>query len=104
MAASNIRFGVGSTREIGMDLGDMGLRHVLVVTDPQVSRLPVTTTVLASLENENVRHTLFKDAHVEPTDESLRAAVDFAQSQTFDGFVAVARTIPVPRRRRSRGR
>ena len=72
-----------------MDLADMGLRHVLVVTDPQVSRLPVTATVLESLDDQKVHHTLFKDAHVEPTDESLRAAVDFAQSRAFDGFVAV---------------
>ena len=72
-----------------MDLADMGLRHVLVVTDPQVSRLPVTATVLESLDDQKVRHTLFKDAHVEPTDESLRVAVDFAQSGASDGFVAV---------------
>jgi len=89
MAASNIRFGAGSTSEIGMDLADMGLRHVLVVTDPQVSRLPVMPKVLESLEDQKVRYTLFKDTHIEPTDKSLREAVDSAQPQTFDGFVAV---------------
>ena len=34
MAASNIRYGPGVTREVGMDLADMGARHVMVVTDP----------------------------------------------------------------------
>ena len=34
MAASNIRFGPGVTREVGMDLADLGARNVLVITDP----------------------------------------------------------------------
>ena len=38
MAASNIRFGAGVTREVGMDLADMGARRVRVVTDPIVGR------------------------------------------------------------------
>ena len=42
MGTSNIRFGSGITSEVGMDLADMGLNHVMVVTDPLVVRLPVT--------------------------------------------------------------
>ena len=34
MAASNVRFGAGVTREVGMDLVDLGVRRALVVTDP----------------------------------------------------------------------
>jgi hydroxyacid-oxoacid transhydrogenase len=34
MAVSSVRFGVGVTREVGMDLAEMGARLVLVVTDP----------------------------------------------------------------------
>ena len=34
MAASSVRFGVGVTREVGIDLADLGVRRVLVVTDP----------------------------------------------------------------------
>ena len=40
MGASNLRFGVGTTREIGMDLSDMGLERVLVITDPNLVDLP----------------------------------------------------------------
>ena len=35
MAASSVRFGAGVTREVGMDLVDLGVRRALVVTDPQ---------------------------------------------------------------------
>ncbi len=34
MAASNVRFGAGVTREVGEDLRDLGVRRALVVTDP----------------------------------------------------------------------
>ncbi len=33
MAVSAIRFGRGVTREVGMDLAELGAQHVLVVTD-----------------------------------------------------------------------
>ena len=34
MAASNIRFGAGTTAEVGMDLAELGARRVLLVIDP----------------------------------------------------------------------
>ncbi len=35
-AASAIRFGAGATREVGADLAEMGVKHVLVFTDPNL--------------------------------------------------------------------
>ena len=40
LAVSSIRFGAGVTREVGMDLADLGARRVLVLTDPVLSALP----------------------------------------------------------------
>ena len=34
MAASSVRFGAGVTREVGMDLADLGVRRVLVAHRP----------------------------------------------------------------------
>ncbi len=89
MAASNIRFGPGVTREVGMDLADMGVKRVMVVADPHLVTLPPVTTVLESLETEKIEHALFDRVHVEPTDDSFQEAIAFAGSQPFDGFVAV---------------
>ena len=89
VATSNIRFGPGVTREIGMDLKDLGVRHVMVLTDPNLAKLPPVATVLESLASEDVAHTLFDRVRVEPTDESLREAIDFARAHDFDAFVAV---------------
>src|SRR5215208_5075201 len=59
MAAAAIRFGVGVTREVGLDLADLGVRNVLVVTDPVMARLPPVRTVLESLETQGLRFVLY---------------------------------------------
>ena len=89
MATSSIRYGVGVTREIGMDLADLHVRRAMVVTDPGLAKLPPVATVLESLKKEGVQFSLFDRAAVEPTDVSMRAAISFAQEGDFDAFVAV---------------
>lgn len=89
MAASNIRFGPGVTREIGMDLAELKAQRVMVVTDPNLAKLPPVATVLESLESERIQFELFDRVHVEPTDVSMREAITFAQQNQFDAFVAV---------------
>lgn len=89
MAASNIRFGLGVTREVGMDLADLNVKNVMVLTDPNLAKLQPITTVLESLKDEKIDHLLFDRVRVEPTDESFQEAIKFAKSQPFDGFVAV---------------
>ena len=89
MAASNIRFGPGTTREVGMDLSELGLKRVMVVTDPNLTGMPPVETVLESLSRENVSYSLFDRVRIEPTDSSLKEAIEFAKSDSFDGFVAV---------------
>ena len=89
LATSNIRFGPGITREIGMDLSDSGVGHVMVLTDPILAQLPPVATVLQSLSDEKLSFILYDRVRVEPSDESFKDAIDFAKSGNFDGFVAV---------------
>ena len=89
MATSNIRYGRGVTAEVGMDLVDMGIGNVMVVTDEVLASLPPVTNLLAALEDSGVRFQLFDRVHVEPTDRSFKDAIDFATRGGFDGFVAV---------------
>ena len=89
MGASNIRFGSGATREIGMELADMGVKNVLVVSDPNLSETGPVATVLEALKRENIDYTLYDEVRIEPTDESLKEAIAFAQSRAVDAFVAV---------------
>ena len=89
MATSNIRFGPGVTREVGMDLAEMGVGKVMVLTDPIVRKLPPLATVLESLSDQKIAYALFDRVRTEPTDESFQEAIEFAVSGRFDAFVAV---------------
>ena len=89
MAASNIRFGQGITREVGMDLKDRGLERVMVLTDPNLQEMEPVQTALAAIEREAVEYALFDGVRAEPTDGSFQAAIAFAEEGGFDGFVAV---------------
>ena len=88
IATSNIRFGPGTTKEIGMDLKDRGLQRVMVLTDPNLREQAPVQTALAAIAEAGVEYALFDQVRVEPTDASFKAAIAFAQ-QGFDGFVAI---------------
>ena len=89
MATSNLRFGPGASREIGMDLADLGLHRAMVLTDPHLRKLPPVEKVLESLDDQGISYSLFDQVRVEPTDASMRKAIEFAKSEPFDAFVAV---------------
>jgi hydroxyacid-oxoacid transhydrogenase len=70
-------------------MGQWGARRVMVVTDPDLSRKEPLSVVLEALRGSGLDAVLFDQVHVEPTDESIRAAIDFATEGRFDGYVAV---------------
>src|SRR5262249_40739323 len=89
LASSSIRFGRGVTREVGMDLSEMKAKRTMVLTDPNLARLPPVAAVLESLRDNQISFALFDRVRVEPTDVSFREAIDFATQGNFDAFVAV---------------
>src|SRR3984885_8778474 len=89
MAVSSIRFGAGVTREVGMDLAELGARNVLVVTDPTLARLAPVYTVLESLESNHIPFAVYDRVRVETTDESFHDAIHFAGQSSYDAIVAV---------------
>jgi hydroxyacid-oxoacid transhydrogenase len=89
MAASNVRFGPGVTREVGLDLADLGARRAMLLTDPVVAKLPPVAAALESLQAAGVETGVYDQVRVEPTDESFAHAIAFGRAGGFDAFVAV---------------
>src|SRR3954464_1183893 len=89
LAASAIRFGRGVTREVGMDLAEMNAKRVMVLTDPNLPKLQPVATVLESLRDNGITHSLYDRVRVEPTDVSFLDAIQFATEGRFDAYVAV---------------
>jgi hydroxyacid-oxoacid transhydrogenase len=89
MAVSSVRFGVGVTREVGMDLADLGATRALVITDPTLAAMRPVAIVMESLRGSGVPATLYDRVRVEPSDESFLDAIAFARDGGYDAFVAV---------------
>ena len=89
LATSNIRFGAGVTSELGPDLIDRGIGHVLLLTDPFLRDLHPVRTALASLEDAGIRTTVYDGVEVEPTDRSFQEAIRTAIAVGPEAFVAV---------------
>jgi hydroxyacid-oxoacid transhydrogenase len=89
MAVSAVRFGAGVTREVGMDLGDMGIRRALVIADPALTTLGPVQVVLDSLTSNGIAHRLYDRVRVEPNDASWQDAIRFACDFSPEAFVAI---------------
>ena len=88
--APPLKFGAGASDEVGFDMAQLGVRRVLVVTDPGVSALGVPQRIADALGRYGIESEVFDGVRVEPTDESMTAAVEHARDRgEWDGFVAV---------------
>jgi hydroxyacid-oxoacid transhydrogenase len=88
--APQLKFGAGASDEIAHDLGAYDVHRVLVVTDPGVAATGHPQRILEQVRAAGIEADLFDAVHVEPTDVSLREAVDFARDGgPWDAFVAV---------------
>ena len=70
MAVSSIRFGEGCTLEVGMDVQNMGITKLLVLTDKTVAKLLPMKNTIQSLEQYGVNYEVFDKVRIEPKDYS----------------------------------
>lgn len=88
--APALKFGEGAADEIGYDLAQLGARRALIVTDPGVAASGLPERVAAQLPAFGVEAAIFEGVRVEPTDESMQAAIDWARAHgPWDAFIAV---------------
>ncbi len=89
LATSNIRFGAGVTRELGMDLADRGIRKVMLLTDRFLAELPAVAAARAALDDAGIEVEFYSKVAVEPTDASFLEAVEKTVEVEPEAFVAV---------------
>ena len=89
MDTSSIKFGPGVTREVGPDMQQLGVKRVMVVTDPNLANSQPVAGTLAALRAVGIDAVLFDQARVEPTDASFKEAIRFASEGQFEAYVAV---------------
>ena len=88
--APSLKFGDGASDEIGYDLVQLGVSRALVVTDPRIAATGIPARVAAQMAKFGVQAAVYDGVHVEPTDASMQAAIDWARANgPWDAFVAV---------------
>lgn len=88
--APALKYGPGAAEEIGYDLVQAGAQRVLVLTDAAVAATGWPRRIADSLVSYGLHVEIFDGVHIEPTDVSMRKAVDHARgSGPWDAFVAV---------------
>ncbi|WP_367650299.1 hydroxyacid-oxoacid transhydrogenase [Nocardioides sp. zg-1230] len=96
-AAPGLKFGRGASNEIGWDVEQLcrdvrgdAARRVLLVTDPGVAATGHPDRIADGMRSRGLEVVVYAEAHVEPTDASLGAAVTTARGAgPFDAVVAV---------------
>jgi hydroxyacid-oxoacid transhydrogenase len=89
VSSSSIKYGFGATREVGFDMKELGATKVMVVTDSNLAKKDPVILTMKSLEEQGLEAVLYGEVSVEPTDDSMKEAIDFARRGRFDGFVGV---------------
>ncbi|MBO2449910.1 iron-containing alcohol dehydrogenase [Actinomadura barringtoniae] len=88
--APQLKFGEGAADEIGYDLAQYGARRALVVTDPGVAATGGPQRIADAMKTYGIDADVFDGVHVEPTDASMRAALEHARANgPYDAYVAV---------------
>jgi hydroxyacid-oxoacid transhydrogenase len=85
-----LKIGAGAADEVGYDLRHYGVDRALVLTDSGVAATGAPARVADVLRAAGVEADVFDGVRVEPTDVSMRLAVDAARDGgPWDAFVAV---------------
>lgn len=89
MAASNIRYGPGVTREVGMDFKNLGIDRVALFTDKTLLNLLPVKTAIEALESQGIKYDIYSDVKVEPKDYAVRDAIKWAREKQPQAYLAV---------------
>jgi alcohol dehydrogenase class IV len=81
--------GAGEALALGARCNDLGIRHVLLVTDPGLVDIGLVAPVQAALEAAGVGVTRFAEVREDPPESVVEAATAAGRAAGVDGVIAV---------------
>ncbi|MBV8752381.1 MAG: iron-containing alcohol dehydrogenase [Hyphomicrobiales bacterium] len=85
---TSVRFGPGRIAELAAAVQAAGIARPLLVTDPNLARLPMVADALASLRAADVSTELFSDIRPNPVESNITAGVAAFRAGGHDGVIA----------------
>ena len=84
--APPLKFGAGASDEVGFEMSGYGVRRVLIVTDAGIHALGLPERIADNLRRYGIESEIFDGVHIEPTDDSMNKATEYARAQgPWDG-------------------
>jgi alcohol dehydrogenase class IV len=84
-----IRFGIGSSKELGDYLLKNNFKSPLIVTDNIIADLPFFKTIIASLSAKGLSVEIFKDIHKNPVKSDVYKGTEVWDNTNRDCIVGV---------------
>jgi alcohol dehydrogenase class IV len=88
-ARLNLRFKAGIVKKIGNELAAMGLKKVLIVTDPGVLKAKLHENLVSSLNEENIEYGIFSEVEPNPRDTTCEKAAEMAKEMNIDAVIGI---------------
>lgn len=86
---TTIRFGPGSSKELGDYLKKNDMRRPLIATDPLVAGLPFFKEIIADLTRKGISPEVFDSIHKNPVKSDVYKGADAFDAGSCDGIVGI---------------
>ena len=86
---TTIRFGAGSSKELGDYLIKNNLSRPLIVTDPTVSQLDFFKQIVNDLKKKNISAEVFSDIHKNPVKSDVYKGTDVYDNTNRDSIIGI---------------
>src|SRR5829696_884532 len=86
---TTIRFGAGSSNELGDYLQKNNLSHPLIVTDPVVAQLDFFKKIIGQLKIKNISVEVFHDIHKNPVKSDVYKGTDVYDATKRDSIIGI---------------
>ncbi|MFK8019388.1 MAG: iron-containing alcohol dehydrogenase [Pseudomonadales bacterium] len=85
----DICIGAGSSKRTGELASALGMKHALIVCDPDIKSLGLLDQALESLENQKVKISIYSDVIADPPEHIVTAAAAEARMAGCDGVIGL---------------
>lgn len=92
---TSIRFGAGRISELGEACRELGMERPLLVTDPDLAKLPPLEAAARSLEATGLPLKVFSGVKGNPTDQNVLDGLNVFRTEDCDGVIALGGGSPL---------